>query len=268
MSESDLDPAAGLPTRAASGVTWGLRQIAVGAIGVLVIFFIVAVAASGIIGAAGFDPDSTNALFVQTLTIVFWDAGMVFLVYRLVRSTGASWNDLGLRPPRPRPIRIDAGLGDDGPWTTGRVVRWVFGGYAASFGLVIGYNIVINLLGLDFLKPSQQFPDQIFNSPWLVAIIGASAVLLAPVAEEIFFRGFLFGGLRRSMPFLPAALISGALFSLAHVNPGLVIPFTGVGFIFAYIYERTGTLYSSIGVHFTFNLLSFLALILIPEARG
>ncbi|HWO72064.1 MAG TPA: CPBP family intramembrane glutamic endopeptidase, partial [Dehalococcoidia bacterium] len=81
------------------------------------------------------------------------------------------------------------------------------------------------------------------------------------------FRGFLYGGLRQRLAMPVAALASGGLFSLAHGDPGLVVPFTLVGAVLAYIYERTGTLLASIGTHFTFNALSFLILVLVPGAR-
>jgi membrane protease YdiL (CAAX protease family) len=37
--------------------------------------------------------------------------------------------------------------------------------------------------------------------------------------------------------------------------------------LLAFIYERTGTLWASIGVHFCFNLITFIVLVFVPEAR-
>jgi membrane protease YdiL (CAAX protease family) len=86
--------------------------------------------------------------------------------------------------------------------------------------------------------------------------------VVAPIGEELLFRAFLFGGLRRYLPFLPAAMISGLCFSLAHGQLGLILPFAGVGMLFAYVYERTRTIYASMSVHFLFNLVSMTVLIL------
>jgi membrane protease YdiL (CAAX protease family) len=85
---------------------------------------------------------------------------------------------------------------------------------------------------------------------------------MAPISEEIFFRGFLFGGLSRYMSFLPAGLLSGIIFASAHAQSGLIIPFTIVGMILAATYRRTGMIYTSMGVHFLFNAISFTALVL------
>ena len=140
--------------------------------------------------------------------------------------------------------------------------------YIASMAIVVSYSEIISALGLDALKPSQQLSDPFFKHDWLIAMIGFSVVMTAPVAEEIFFRGFLFAGLRKRLPFVAAGLISGAVFSLAHADPGLILPFTLVGFILAFTYERTGSLYASMGVHFLFNAISFLALVFVPGARN
>ena len=91
---------------------------------------------------------------------------------------------------------------------------------------------------------------------------------IVPFAEELFFRGFFFAGLRRRLGFILAAMFSGFVFSLAHADLGLILPFTGVGMVLAYSYERTGSLYAPIGIHVLFNLVSFLVLILVPEARN
>ena len=68
--------------------------------------------------------------------------------------------------------------------------------------------------------------------------------LAAPVSEEIFFRGMLFGGLRRNMGRLPAAAVSALVFGALHATTGVtaVPPLIVFGFVLALLYERTGSL--------------------------
>ncbi|HZA27114.1 MAG TPA: type II CAAX endopeptidase family protein [Actinomycetota bacterium] len=90
-----------------------------------------------------------------------------------------------------------------------------------------------------------------------VALGAVAAIVAAPVAEEVFFRGFLFGALRRRLRFPGAAAVSGAVFGAFHVIP-LLIPlmiFVGVGL--AYIYERRGSLLASIAAHSIFNVIGY-----------
>jgi membrane protease YdiL (CAAX protease family) len=90
-----------------------------------------------------------------------------------------------------------------------------------------------------------------------VLIIGA-----APFSEEVFFRGFVFGGLRRKLPFWAAALIAGALFGVVHftgVSSAGVLPQLAVlGVILCWLYERTGSIWTTILVHALNNLLAFI----------
>lgn len=228
-----------------------------------------------------FGEDAAETLAAQAVGIVVWQAALLGLVYWLVRRRGSSWRDLGLKLPHQAvqpPEEDSLARGEDLWWASrrpgigSRLVNalWkpVLLGYLGAYGLVLLYGVAIEQLGLDSLRPSQQLPEEIFNNSLLVLLFGISVVIAAPLAEEIFFRGFLHAGLRRSLPFLPAAAISGFLFSLAHADIGFVLPFLAVGMVLAYVYERAGTLLAPIGVHFLFNAVSFSLMLVFPEARG
>lgn len=94
-----------------------------------------------------------------------------------------------------------------------------------------------------------------------LAFAGAAFLVsvVAPFAEELFFRGFLFGGLRKH-GLLVATLVSGTAFGLAHVasSPiGFIVPLGTLGVILALVYERTRSLYSAIGLHALNNAIAF-----------
>jgi membrane protease YdiL (CAAX protease family) len=92
----------------------------------------------------------------------------------------------------------------------------------------------------------------------------ASALLIvvaAPITEEIFFRGFIFGGLRRSMPFLLAAVVSAGIWGLFHFTGpgswGVVLQLSIFGVALAWVYERTGSIWPTIAIHAINNALAF-----------
>jgi uncharacterized protein len=91
--------------------------------------------------------------------------------------------------------------------------------------------------------------------------VGILIVLAAPIAEEIFFRGFLFGGLRRRLPFVAAAVISAAIFGAFHYtgtgSVTLLPQLAALGLVQAWIYERSGSIVPTIGVHMVNNALAF-----------
>jgi hypothetical protein len=83
---------------------------------------------------------------------------------------------------------------------------------------------------------------------------------LAPISEELFFRGFLFGGLRGKLSFWPAALISGAFFGSIHLLGGsweVIPPLAVFGILLAWLYERTGSIGPPILMHALQNGIAF-----------
>lgn len=91
------------------------------------------------------------------------------------------------------------------------------------------------------------------------------AVIVAPVAEEIIFRGYFYGVLRRYGGRIPAILTSSLLFAAIHVHlpsaPGLFL----LAVALCLVYERTGSLWANITLHAAFNATTVATLILWPE---
>ena len=78
--------------------------------------------------------------------------------------------------------------------------------------------------------------------------------ILAPVFEELFYRKAIIDRLRRYGD-LPAILISGLIFGLAHGNFNQVFYATAIGMLFGFIYLRTGNVFYTISLHMAFNMI-------------
>ena len=91
---------------------------------------------------------------------------------------------------------------------------------------------------------------------WVLAALWLCAVVIAPVAEELFFRGVCQTALnhvfrRRWL----STVVVGSAFGLAHFpQPQVVAPLIVLGLILGYVYERTGSLVAPITMHLLFNL--------------
>jgi membrane protease YdiL (CAAX protease family) len=85
-----------------------------------------------------------------------------------------------------------------------------------------------------------------------------SIVVIAPAAEEIFFRGFFFAGLRSKWSLWPSALLSGAIFGLVHAptGPTAAIPLAALGVGLAWLYNKTDSLWPCLLAHFINNALA------------
>ncbi len=98
----------------------------------------------------------------------------------------------------------------------------------------------------------QYFETQAFAPEMLLLVF--SGVVLAPLAEEVLFRGILYRSLKAQMPRLPAQAVSAGLFALLHLNAYSFLPLLLLGMLLARAYERTGSLATPIVFHAAFNL--------------
>ena len=124
----------------------------------------------------------------------------------------------------------------------------------AFTGLYVG---LMSLLGWDSLVPDS-LPEEIdLDGAWAILAFGVVAVGLGPLAEEVFFRGFLYSGFKDRLGVWPSAVLSSFLFALMHFDPGVLVPFFFTGILLALLYQRTGSLWSCIVAHATQNALAF-----------
>ena len=85
------------------------------------------------------------------------------------------------------------------------------------------------------------------------------AVLIAPVLEETFFRGFVFQGLARSWGPIAGALISALVFAAWHQQLSVLIPIFGLGVLLAAAFYWTRSIYTNMTMHAVFNALGIVA---------
>jgi len=94
------------------------------------------------------------------------------------------------------------------------------------------------------------------------------AVIVAPVAEEIIFRGYFYGVIRRFGGRIPAILTSSLLFAAIHVHLPSMLGLGLLAVILCLLYERTGSLWATMTMHAAFNATTIAALIFFPELAG
>ena len=139
------------------------------------------------------------------------------------------------------------------PW--GAAARLVGKAFLVYWGFSIPWQMISARFGMA-LQPNmlKKFPD---GWPGLVLALFLGAVV-APISEETFFRGFIFAGLRKDYPFWIAAGASSLIFAVGHLVPGAILPLYVLGFLFAWMRERTGSIWPSIAMHMLNNSLYFL----------
>lgn len=98
------------------------------------------------------------------------------------------------------------------------------------------------------------------GDPIAVGLLVAMALLLAPVVEELIFRGCVYRFLKSQTTLLPAQILSGIVFSFMHANLMSFVPLVIVGVLLARVYEKTGNILVAVWFHAFFNAFSLLML--------
>jgi uncharacterized protein len=130
----------------------------------------------------------------------------------------------------------------------------------AAFG---GY-IVFAAIYAPLVQPDQEDVTRElgFDEGGLAAVVAGLLIIgVAPLSEEIFFRGFMFAGLRRRLSLWPAAAAAAIIFGALHYTGpdsiGVVPQLVVFGLLLAWLYEYTGSLWPPIFMHTLNNTIAF-----------
>jgi hypothetical protein len=107
------------------------------------------------------------------------------------------------------------------------------------------------------LQDAEVWPDRIF--------LGVVAILLAPVAEEMLFRGILYPAIKQAGYPRVALWGTALLFAATHHNAPTFLPLTLLAIVLALLYEKTNNLLAPIVTHSLFNAMNFLVLYLVQQ---
>jgi membrane protease YdiL (CAAX protease family) len=228
--------------RADPGRTWGARDAALA----LLLVPLALVLAGGVL--VGLGVPTLAAAAGSTAAV----AGAAVLVGRRAAAQSGGWE---------RALGLDAPQWPD----TGRIVRWTVS--LLVLEAVLGAVLVQLVPALADARASNTdlLREQSLAGLLVFAVL---AVTVAPVLEELLFRGLVLRGLMLRIGFWPAALVSSAVFGLLHATAadasGLLVVATiaVLGLGLCLLARRTGRLGPSIGVHALHNAVAVLAVAL------
>lgn len=187
--------------------------------------------------------DGANLAAQAVIVIAFIGTALGYAAHSSGGGLAGGARILGLRPFGPR----------------------IIGPILIAIGLYLLSAMVLNAI----LSPEQEDLAENLGADrdagLLVTVLaGALIVVGAALGEELFFRGFIFGGLRQTLPLWPAAVISGLVFGLLHLTAGNLavgLQLSVFGVILAWLYERTGVLWAPIILHGINNSIAFTLLV-------
>src|SRR3954469_6662507 len=178
---------------------------------------------------------------VQILATIVQDLCLIGSALMFARMAGQLRpGDFGLRPTR---------LGPAIGWA---VLTWLsFYVFTAAFVSILGTN-----------PSDDQLPEQLGVDDSTAALVAVAflVAVVAPIAEEFFFRGFFFTALKTWRGLWPAAILTGLVFGAIHgssADIAFLLPLAFFGFSLCLLYEKTGSLYPGIAVHCANNSVAF-----------
>jgi len=153
-----------------------------------------------------------------------------------------------------RPLPEQFGLRPTPFWPA---VGWIAAAFAAFYVFTL---VWVAILGVS--PDDTKLPDElgVKDSTFALLAVAFLVSVVAPMAEEFFFRGFFFGALRNWKGLWPAAVITGLVFGAIHIGSAeaaFLLPLGFFGFALCLLRERTGSLYPCIALHCMNNSLAF-----------
>jgi uncharacterized protein len=153
-----------------------------------------------------------------------------------------------------RPLPEQFGLRPTRFWPA---VGWMAVAFAAFYVFTL---VWVAILGVS--PDDTKLPDElgVKDSTYALLAVAFLVAVVAPIAEEFFFRGFFYGALRNWKGPWPAAVLTGLVFGSIHLGSAeaaFLLPLAFFGFSLCLLRERTGSLYPGIALHCANNSLAF-----------
>jgi membrane protease YdiL (CAAX protease family) len=189
---------------------------------------------------------------ILLVNLICLQCGIVVLVFLLLRKTKSHWR---------------AAFGPIGqPWFRLWLEPALFGvGFILpAFGLHYISQTVLAQLGHEPVVQQAVQMVMATEHPVEVGLQIISVVIMAPIAEELLFRGILFNTIKHAGYPLAGMFASAALFALVHGSMALMLPLFVMGFALAWVYEKSGSIIAPIVMHATFNAINFTFLKMAP----
>lgn len=204
--------------------------------------------------------DINPILFNLTISAIVYGLAVVLVIW------------LPLKWWRQETTRDDMGLTGPPSWLDGVLTVPVMIGYMLFSGIVM--SLLTSVLPID-LNQKQVLPidASMLTATWQYAMAFVMIVILAPIGEELLFRGYLYGKLRTTAPLWLAIFMTSLTFGVAHLWTGgegplqwaVMVDTFVLSLVMCIMREYTGAIWITIFMHMIKNGLAFYLLFINPE---
>lgn len=199
-----------------------------------------------------FNVDLTSAI-VTVIFAAIIEGAFLIAPYFVARSIFSS---------RPAHARLIFGSLGFHPASIRRASFYIIGCMLLIFAANLLYSFILTSFHINLQTNDQVILARSAQAPLTTYATLFAAVFIAPFCEEIFFRGFVFPGLRRGMPLVAAIVASALLFAIAHVDPGSFAVLFTIGLALAVVRWRTRSIWPGMILHMLNNGIGAVSILL------
>lgn len=143
---------------------------------------------------------------------------------------------------------------------TGQGAILALAGWFIAFWLYYAVEMIAGLVGIDMFWNESEFFA--LNSAWRVVVVVAATLIIAPLAEEMIFRGYVLQALLARLRTPAAAVLSALVFASIHIGIGLgltIYIFLGA-LILAWLYIKFRNVYACVLMHLMNNVVAYIVI--------
>ena len=139
--------------------------------------------------------------------------------------------------------------------------------FVLGMSAAVSVNVIVSISQIARFSPKyQQVSEVIYSGGLFMEIV--SAVIAAPILEELFFRGMIYKRLRDMINVKAAVVISALFFGAFHGNLVQFVYAFIIGLMLAYVYEKFKTIWAPVIFHIGANLISVLITEFMPQSMN
>lgn len=209
-----------------------LREIAV----VTLLAILIVLGGGYVVGIVAGSSESSVVHRSMPLLVAVLEAALFLPIWVVLRRHGLGWQDVGFRPPT------------EG-WPA--ALQVTLSGLFFSYLAIVTWGLILLPFGV---RPQENIFPRLFGTERSVFVLVLLAgAVVAPLAEETLFRGFLFAGLLRHVGERLAYGVSALCFAVVHFAPLALPPLFVLGVVLAWLYQRTRSIWPSVVLHAAVN---------------
>lgn len=218
--------------------------------------FIVASALTYVIVEAGY---SLGVLPFEVIDSPAFDAVLVALTFSLAVSIAIGVPE---RLKKSRTSKEELGLQRLPSWQDIAFAPASFVIYFLLSGVLVALAMLL-LPGFD-AGQVQEVGFQGITERYEYVLAFLTLVVVAPVAEEVLFRGYMYGKLRSIIPMIPAMLLTAALFAALHLQLNVAVDVFALSLVMTSLREVSGSIWAGMLLHMLKNSVAFYFLFINP----